>query len=193
MPAPGHEVTDLLGKWREGDPDALDQIMPLVFEEVRFRARRLFANEPDSHTLEPQALVSEVYLLLNGMAPPDCATREEFVNLLARIMRNILVDYARRRRARKRGSEYGKVPIEDDTAALASSLTPQRLDDLLDVDRALGKLERESPRQARILEYRFFLGLTDAEIRDVLGVGRDTAWRDRKKAMDWLRSELGSA
>lgn len=185
-----HEVTDLLGRWRDGDRDALDQIMPLVFDEVRGRARQLFAREPASHTLEPQALISEVYVLLNGMEPPACATREEFVNLLARIMRNILVDYARRRRARKRGRGVEKVSIDEGAVDPIAGLTPERLNDLLDVDRALAKLERDNPRQARILEYGFFLGLTDGEIRDVLGVGRDTAWRDRKKAMEWLRAEL---
>ncbi len=194
MTDPRQEVTVLLGRWRQGDPRALDELLPMVYEEVRALARRLFANEPASHTLQPTALVSEVYLRLAGMKPPRCTNRGQFIGFLAKVMRHILVDYARRRRARRRGGDVAKVPIDEEvrqTVDSVSGLTPKRLQEILDVDRALIKLEGESPRLARIVELRCFLGLTGEETVNQLGVSRDTAWRDWKKAEEWLAAELG--
>ncbi len=188
------DVTALLGRWRQGEAQALDELLPMVYEEIRSLARRLFAGEPASHTLQPTALVSEVYLRLAGMKPPRCANRGQFIGYLAKVMRHILVDYARRRRSRRRGGDQAKVSIGEElreTVDAVTGLTPKRLDEILDVNRALAKLEGESPRLARIVELRCFLGLTGEETVRDLGVSRDTAWRDWKKAEKWLAAELG--
>ena len=193
MTDPETDVTILLERWRQGDERALDELLPIVFEEVRALARRLFVDEPASHTLQPTALVSEVYLKLTDLKPPRCASRDELIGFLARVMRHILVDYARRRRSRRRGGGQSKIAIDGEVRAISdpTGLTPEQREELLDVDRALARLEAEDPRLARVVELRYFLGLTAKETVEKLDVSRDTAWRDLKKAKEWLKAQLG--
>ncbi len=187
------DVTALLGRWRQGEAEALNELLPMVYEEVRFLAHRLFAGEPGSHTLQTTALVSEVYLELAGMKPPRCVNRGQLIGFLAKVMRHILVDHARRRRSLKRGGDIAKVSIDEKAGEPLDSLTGltlQRREELLDVDRALIKLEKEDPRLARVVELRWFLGLTTQEMADSLGVSRDTVSRDLTKAKAWLKAEI---
>jgi RNA polymerase sigma factor (TIGR02999 family) len=179
------DVTRLLGEWGQGDPDALDQLMPAVFDEVRGLARRALAREAPGHTLQPTALVHEVYLRLSGRRSVQWKNRDQFFGFLADLMRRILVDHARRRHATKRGSGVPDLPLDD-----FLPLTRVRDPDLVALDDALGRLARTDPRKCRIVELHFFVGLSQDEIADVLGVSRNTIVREMRKAKIWLRRHL---
>lgn len=178
------QVTRLLKEWGAGSPQALDQLMPQVYDHVRDLAARALAHEPDDHTLQPTALVNEAYLRLAGRRSVQWENREQFFGFLADLMRRILVDHARRQRANKRGGDAVKVELRDvDVPAMRSP-------DLLALDDALQGLEAIDPRQCRIVELKFFVGLRDKETAEVLGISVKTVERQWRAAKAWLRREL---
>lgn len=183
-PTPG-QVTLLLGRLREGDPEALDRLFPLVYAELRRAADGLLAREGAGHTLQPTALVHEVYMKLAGGAPPDASSRGHFIGLAARAMRQILVDQARRRKAAKRGD--GQVHVRITNAQVGVDM---QLEEFLALDDALDRLGAVNARLRQVVELRFFGGLTEDEVAAALGVTTRTAQRDWAKARAWLYKEL---
>lgn len=175
----------MLVRWREGDEDALHSLIPVVYQELRAAAHRCLRAERRDHTLQSTALVHEVYLRLAGQGPLPTENRAHFVAMAARLMRQILVDYARRRRAAKRGPEY-KVELDE------SFFLPQKSGvDVLLLDRALDRLSRRDAQQERVVEMRFFGGLTVEETAAALNVSSATVKRDWSMAKAWLTREVG--
>ena len=181
----GGEITRLLDRWSGGDSAAFDRLIPLIFDELRGLARAQFARERENHTLQPTALVHEVYLRLVDRRSVSWQSRAQFLNFAAAMMRRILVDHARTRRAGKRGGDQPTV-VFDEVLDLPADLRP----DLVAVDEALLALAAFDSRQARIVELRFFGGLTVEEIALTLGVSTRTVQREWKIARLWLLREL---
>ncbi len=175
-------VTQLLVDWRAGDADALDQLMPLVYEELRQVAKRHMRSE-GAITLQATALVNEAYLRLVDM-DVQWQDRVHFFAIAASLMRRILVDEARRRRALKRGGPEKALPLEDADAALEPD------HELVALDDALTDLAKVDERKARVVELRHFAGLTIAETAEALGIGHATVERDLKMAHAWLTREM---
>ncbi len=183
---PPSEITQLLRDWRDGDGKALDILLPLVYKELRRLARRQLRNERPDHTLQSAALVHEAYLRLVRVSPPQqWESRTHFFAISAQLMRQILVDYARRHRAAKRGGSVSKLSLEDAMA------TPRRAQvDVVALDDALQALARIDARQSRVVELRFFAGLSLNEISEVLEIAPATVQRDWTAARAWLHREL---
>jgi len=180
-----NEVTKLLQRWRDGNREALDALLPLVYEELRRLAHRHLRNEREDHTLQSTALVHEAYFRLVGQSFPAWEGRAHFFAIAAQLMRQILVDYARSRRASKRGSGVCTVML-DDIEAL-----PQGKDvDVVALNDALNALAELDPRQTRVVELRFFAGLSSEEISEVMGIGTATVQRDWTAARAWLHREM---
>lgn len=179
------EITALLDRWSAGAPDALEELIPLVFHDVRELARRALAKEPKGHTLQPTALVHEVYLRLEGRRSVQWKNREQFFGFLSQLIRRILIDHARGRRRDKRGGGVRPLPL-DAVFGLAETRHPE----LIAVDDALKDLAALDPRQARIVEMRFFIGLTHEQIAEVLGVSLSTVNREWRTARMWLERAL---
>ncbi len=179
------EVTRLLVAWREGDTRALDTLMPYVYDELRRLAHVHLLKERDGHTLSTTALVHEAYLNLAGQDPLYLENRSHFFAIACRVMRRLLIWYARRRKSGKRGggSEHASL----DTAAV---LADDRVEELLWLDQALGKLESFDERMCRVVECRYFGGLSVEETAEVLAVSPATVKRDWQTARTWLRVEL---
>ncbi len=189
MVAPNHgDVTRLLEAFSEGDRGALDRLMPRVYRELRFLARRALDRERPNHTLGTTALVHEAYLRLSEQLHVDWRNRSQFFSIAARMMRRILVDYARRRGAAKRGA--GEEPARLQDALTIASVNSV---DLVGLDEALSRLSEFAPRQGRTVELRFFGGLTVDETAEVLGISPATVKREWTTAKAWLRRELLSA
>ncbi|PYQ60427.1 MAG: RNA polymerase subunit sigma-70 [Acidobacteria bacterium] len=185
MSTPTSDVTKLLQEWSQGDASALEKLIPMVFEDLRQIAGRLFLREADSHTLQPTALVSEAYLRLMDQRKVHWQNREQFFGVASLLMRRILVDYAKGRQAAKRGSGAPKVPL-DETIAV-----PELRDvDVVALDEALSQLAEIDPRQSRIVELRFFMGLSHEEIADILDISVTTIKREWRTARLWLFREL---
>lgn len=182
-----HDVTRLLAQWREGDQEALDFLLPLVYEELRRIANRSLRRERESHTLQPTALVHEAFLRLVDQREVRWQNRAHFFAIASQVIRRILVDYARRRSAAKRGAGIETVAL---THAVDAS--PTQSVDTLALDEALTRLAQRDQQQARIVEMRFFGGLTNDEIGEVLGVSSRTVMRDWNMARAWLFDELSS-
>jgi len=182
MPTPPSEITALLNEWSRGDQEALERLMPLVHGELRQLARSYFRHEPEGHTLQPTALVNEVYMRLVEQRKVRWDNRSQFFAFAALLMRRILVDHAKARHTAKRGGDVRKLPLEE---ALALGGKPLDLD-LLALDAALTELAAFDSRQAQVVEMRFFAGLTHEEIADVLGVSVTTVKRDWQTARRWL-------
>ncbi len=185
MPPAEQDLTQLLQEWHAGDRQALDQLMPRVFDELRLIARSYFAREVPGHTLQPTALVNEVFLRLVDADRVDWQGRAQFFGIAARLMRCVLVDHARGRRAAKRGGAAHHTSIDLDDLAPAG-----RGVDLIALDDALEDLARINPEGSRVVEMRYFTGLTLEEIAEVLGVSRTTAKRKWRTARLWLHREL---
>lgn len=182
---PASQVTKLLQGWRAGDQKALDALLPLVYDELRRLAHYNLRNERPDHTLKSAALVHEAYFRLVGQDLPAWESRAHFFAVAAQLMRQILVDYARRHRAAKRGSGACMLTL-DDAVAL-----PQRKDvDVVALDDALNTLAEVDPRQSRAVELRFFAGLLLSEISEVMGIGTATVQRDWTAARAWLHREI---
>ena len=184
MDAP-HDVTDLLVAWRDGDPHALAQLIPLVYAELRRIAHGYLVRERSDHTLRTTALVNEAYLRLVNASRVQWQDRAQFFAAAAGSMRRILVDYARRYSADKRGGGLGTVTLDEEGVFVA-----ERADMLVALDEALERLDALDPRLCRVVEYRYFAGLSDAETAEVLGVTARTVRRDWVKARGWLYTQL---
>jgi RNA polymerase sigma-70 factor, ECF subfamily len=183
----GQEVTTLLREWSAGDRGALERLMPLVYEELRKLAASHLKAERGNHTLQATALVHEAYLRLVGQRSVAWASRAHFYGIAAQMMRRVLVDHARKRQAAKRSPGTLLLDLGEDAAAAA----PDRMPDLLVLDRALTELERLDPRQARVVELRFFAGLSVEEAAEVAGISTATVKREWKTARAFLRHEIG--
>ena len=177
-------VTTLLRAWRRGDQAAFERLTPLVYDQLRRLARHYLRGERPNHTLRPTALVHEVYLRLVNLDQVDWQDRSHFFALAARQMRRILVDSARARRFHKRGG--GAVSVTFDEALAVSRRDP----DLVALDDALELLAQQDERKVRVVELRFFGGLTNDEIATALGISSDTVTRDWQMAKLWLRRAL---
>lgn len=178
------DLTRLFSRWRAGDEDVAEQLLPQVYRELRGLAGSYLRRESRSHTLQPTELVNEAFLrLLGSEAHPN--DRSHFFALAARAMRRILVDHARRKRAAKRFDSNDLVTLETDFTPLA-----QQEVDVLDLNDALERLSVIAPRPAQLVELRFFAGLTNREVTKVLDISLATAERDWKTARIWLRREL---
>lgn len=178
------EVTEWLRAWSRGDESALEKLTPLVYAELRRRARRLVIRERAGHSLQPTALIHEAYLRLVGSAPVDWRDRRHFYALAARLMRQILVDHARSRGRQKRGGAAMLVPFDE--TAIAFSERP----DLVRLDDALQALAETDMRKSRVVELRFFGGLSVEEAANVLEVSPQTVLRDWRLAKAWLQREM---
>jgi RNA polymerase sigma factor (TIGR02999 family) len=188
-PGSTHSVTDLLQAWASGDQAALDELLPLVYEELRRQARRYMRAQPAGHTLQTTALVHEAYLRLVGQSSVEWQGRAHFFGVAAKAMRSVLVDHARARGAAKRGGSVRAITL-DDAGGVAG---PQASVDVLALDEALGRLTELDPRKSRLVELRYFGGLGIEEAAAVLGVSPATVKRDWTTARAWLRRELSVA
>lgn len=185
MPATRSEITRILDEWSAGDPDALAKLMPEIVDDLHRMAARYLQREGPGQTLQPTALVNEVYLRLVGRRTVRWQNRAHFFAFTAELMRRILVDTARRKHAEKRGGGVMKVSLE------AVLHLPQDDDpDLIAVDDALEALAQVDPRQARIVELRFFAGLELTEVAEVLDISLATVKRELRTAKLWLVGEL---
>lgn len=182
------QLTSLLKAWGGGDSSALDRILPLVYDELRRQARRYLRREPVGHTLDTTALVHEAYLRLVDQRVTSWEGRAQFFGIAAQLMRRILVDHARSQLADKRGGKALRIPLADDTA-----VAPQPDMDaveLMALDDALNRLAALDARQARVVELRYFTGLSIEETAQVLGVSIGPVKRDWTIARAWLKREL---
>ena len=185
MQLPAQRITELLHAWRDGNQSALDQLMPVVYENLHRLARSYMSQERPNHTLQATALVHETYLRLLDSAHPSWQDRAHFFAVCARTMRHILVDWARANKALKRGSDQPGVQLEE----AINEVGDPRID-LVAVDDALTALAAVHPRKSQLVEMRFFAGLSTKEAAEVLKVSEITALRDWKFAKSWLRREL---
>jgi RNA polymerase sigma factor (TIGR02999 family) len=183
-----HEVTGLLLSWRQGDAAALDRLVPLVYDELRQVARRHLQREPPGHALQATALVHEVYLRLVDLDRMTLESRTHFLAVSARLMRQILVDHARRTRADKRGGGATVIGLDELAAAAAQTSSV----DVLALDEALEVLSSFDARQCRVVELRFFAGLNIPETADALGVSTATVEREWAMAKAWLHQRLSA-
>jgi RNA polymerase sigma factor (TIGR02999 family) len=181
---PPAEVTDLLLAWRTGDQSAFERLAPLVYDELKRLARRYMARERDGHTLQPTALVNEVYLKLVDVSRIQWQNRAHFYAMSARLMRRILVDFARARHSRKRSTGGRQIPFDDELAVVDPAA------DFVALDEALTSLASVDPRKSQVVELRFFGGLSVVETAEALDVSEDTVTRDWKVAKAWLSREL---
>ena len=186
MATPGHDVTGLLQAWGGGDPAALDQLVPIVYDELHRQAQRYLRREAPGHTLQTTALVHEAYLRLVDQREARWQNRAQFFGVAAQAMRRILVDHARRHQAAKRGGSAVPVPLEEGEVAAAGSDV-----DLVALDDALTRLAALDPQQARVVELRYFTGLGIEETAEALGISPATVKREWAMARAWLKRELG--
>lgn len=180
-----HEVTQLLQSWRSGERAALDKITTLVYAELHRLAHIYMSRERPGHVLQTSALVNEAYLRLIDARRVDWQDRAHFLAVSASVMRQVLMQYARQRKADKRGG--GTILVELDEAFV---LSPERDADMLALDEALNDLARTDPREARIVELRFFGGLNEEETAHVVGISDRTVRREWDHAKAWLLQEL---
>lgn len=184
---PPEQVTELLHAWRGGDRTTLNSLLPIVYRELLRLARFQMRGERPGHTLQSSALVHEAYLRLVEMNPPDWESRSHFFAIAAQLMRQILVDHARRYRARKRGGSCNMLSLDDsEIIGLGTVNEP----DIIAIDDALQTLAKFDERKARVVEMRFFGGLNSEEIGQVLRVSAVTVSRDWSTARAWLHREM---
>lgn len=184
---PSQPVSTLLSRWRAGDQEALQALIPLAYQELRRIAQHHLRQERPDHTLQSTALVHEAYLRLMKQGPADIENRAHFMAVASHLMRQILVDHARGHRAAKRG---GGLKLEL-TEAMSLEQAPNV--DLIALDDALNELARLDPQQSRIVELRFFGGLSIEDTAEIIGVSRTTVKREWATARAWLRREVGKA
>lgn len=179
-------VTGILRDWKRGDPSSAGKLVEMIYDELHGLAARSLRGERAGHTLQPTALINEVYLRLASHAPPECLDRAHFFAIAAQTLRRILIDYARNRRAGRRGGRLGRVPLE-----FARVCTEWNVEELLAINEALDQLQKADSRAASVVEMRFFAGLEEREIAKVLGFSEITIKRDWKFARAWLLARLG--
>jgi len=180
------QITQMLKQWSEGNQQVLDQLLPLVYEELRRQASRYLRREREGHTLQTTALINEAYLKLIDQKNVDWQNRSHFFAIAAQAMRRILVDYARERHREKRGGAAENLPIEE----AAFVVSNEKSVDLIALDEALTRLSRFDARQARVVELRYFSGLSIDETAEVLNVSNVTVRRDWNLAKAWLHREI---
>ena len=184
MPKSPAEVTALLARWSEGDPAALDRLAPLVFDELRALARGHLAGERPGHTLQPTALVNEVFLRLLGRRKVQWENRGQFFQCAIEMMRRILVDHARRRQAAKRGGDTVILPLD------GLSLPTQEDSDMLALYEALDMVGQEDPRGRQVVELKYYFGMTHEEIGEVMDLAPSTVKQKWATTRARLRREL---
>ena len=182
---PLQDVTQLLRAWNNGEQEALDQLIPLVYHELHRLAHRYMGRERSAHTLQSTALVHEAYERLIDLKDVNWKNRAHFFAVSAQVMRRILVDYARSRRYSKRGGEWRQVPLNEAVAVFRDHRT-----DIVALDDALQALAGIDPRKSRVVEMRFFGGLSIKETAEVLNVSEETVVRDWRLAKVWLLRQL---
>jgi RNA polymerase sigma factor (TIGR02999 family) len=182
---PGPHVTELLLSWGRGDRSALDELVPIVHQELRRLARLQMRGERDNHTLQTTALVNEAFIRLVDLRRIRWQDRAHFLALSARLMRRILVDHARSRHYRKRGGGAVNVALDD-----SIDMSRERGADLVALDDALESLARVDPRKGQVVELRFFGGLSMDETAEALGISAETVLRDWRLAKVWLLREV---
>jgi RNA polymerase sigma factor (TIGR02999 family) len=182
------QITLLLKEWSDGRREALDALMPLIYEELRRQAGRYLKKERGNHTLQTTALINEAYLKLIDQREVVWQNRTHFFAIAAQAMRRILVDYARERHREKRGGAAENLPL-DEALTIA---TPEKSVDLVALDEALNQLAKFDARQARVVELRYFSGLSIDETAEILGVSNVTVRRDWDLAKSWLHLQLKS-
>lgn len=180
-----HEITQLLHDWHSGDQTALDRLVPLVYDELHRISKRYLRRQAPGNTLQTTALIHEAYLRLVGLPEVDWQNRAHFFGVAAQAMRNLLLDHARAKHCAKRGGNAQQVSL-DETAMVSV----QRSEELLSLDDALNRLASLAPRQSRIVELRYFGGLTVDEVAEVLDISAITVAREWAKAKGWLYREL---
>lgn len=183
------DVTELLVAWRSGDASAANQLLPIVYDELHRSAARAMRGESVGHTLQPTALVNEVYLRLVDQTRAGWQNRAQFFGVAAQLMRRILVDHARARASEKRGGGERAITLDDLRDAIDPSSSPDAMD-ILELNDALVKLEALDPDQARVVELRYFTGLNIEETAEALGISVSTVKREWAVARAWLRREL---
>ncbi len=187
MIAKSEEITELLLAWNRGDDRARDELMPLIYDELRRVARNLLRRERPGHTLQPTALVNEAFLRMVDQSRVNWQNRAHFFGAAARLMRQVLVNHAEARQAAKRGGQAERVSINEiDLTAVEHEV------DLVALDETLKRLEQIDPPQSRIVELRYFSGLTIEEIAEVMNISPATVKREWSTARAWLRRELSS-
>ena len=182
---PPNEITERLIAWGAGDRAALDQLLPVVYQELRRMAGNYLRQENPGHTLQPTALVHEAWLRLIDQARVDWRNRAQFFGVAAQMMRRILVDHAKAKHREKRGGDAVKLSIDD-----VINLSRERAADLLALDDALDELTRVDERKSRVVELRYFGGFTVEEIAQILEVSPETVMRDWKLAKAWLYQQI---
>ena len=182
---PSDPVTHLLVQWGRGDRGCLDQLLPLVQDELRRIARRYMRMESPGHTLQTTALVNEAYLRLVDQSRVNWQNRAHFFSIAAQLMRRILVDHARKSHRQKRGGELCHLPLIEELA-----FSPGKSATLIALDEALTELARFDARKARVVELRYFGGMTVEETAEVVGVHPNTIIRDWEMAKRWLKNEI---
>jgi len=187
MQAKADEITGLLTNWQRGDRTALERLVPLIRRELDFIARRHLLREGKNNSVQPSSLVQEAFLRLLPDREVEWQSRAHFFAVASRVMRHVLVDHAREKRCEKRGGAAVHIPLE-----AAVILSPEQLDQVVAVDRALERLAESEPRKSKVLEMRFFGGLSVEETAEALGVAPNTVIRDWNFARAWLRRELSS-
>jgi RNA polymerase sigma factor (TIGR02999 family) len=185
--AAGNEVTRLLIEWNRGDPSAVNLLVPLVYDEMRSLAQRYLRDEHSAATLQPTVLVHEAYLRLVAQNLPDWQSRSHFFGVAAHLMRQILVDHARRHRSAKRGGGAGRSVLDE-----ALNFAPTRSSGILALDDALKDLAKIDERKSQIVELRFFGGLSVEETAQTMGISVATVGREQRLAEAWLHRQLNS-
>lgn len=188
METSSQSVTHLLRRWSEGDNEAFDQLMPLVYAELRQMARRYMRKQSEGHTLQTTALIHEAYLRLAAQEEKQWAGRAHFFGVAAQAMRHVLVDYARSHQAAKRGGNALVITLDE-----VAIVSDERTAELVALDDALQELAKLSPRQCQVVELRYFGGLSVAETAAVLKVSTDTVTRDWNQAKAWLYRTLNQS
>jgi len=192
MASRSDDVTQLLLEWCGGDQDALERLVPLVYAELHLQAERAMRRERADHTLQPTALVHETFLQLVDQRRIQWQNRAQFFGVAAQLMRRIVLKYARSRRAAKRGGDAVRVPLDEGVAA-AGALAEARAAEIIALDEALERLAAIDPRQSRIVELRYFGGLTVEETAEVMELSTATIKREARFARAWLQRDLDSA
>jgi RNA polymerase sigma factor (TIGR02999 family) len=188
QPSKQHEITQLLAEWSDGNQSALDELYPLVYDELHRLARRYMSRERKGHTLQTTALINEAYVRLVDQRNVHWANRSHFFAISAQIMRRILIDHARRHAYAKRGGGAQQVSLDE-----ALTISSARGSDLLRLDEALKILSEMDSRRSQVVELRYFGGLNNEEIAGVLNVSENTVTRDWNMARAWLYQQLSES
>ncbi|HUQ90515.1 MAG TPA: sigma-70 family RNA polymerase sigma factor [Bryobacteraceae bacterium] len=182
---PSPQITELLNDWKKGNPAALDQLMPVVYAELRKLARRHMQRQNPSHTLQATALIHEAFVRMVGDSGKRWKNRTHFFSVAAKVMRHVLVDHARAKGSAKRGGGWIAVPLDEGIAT-----SDERLGGLLVLDRALTDLAKLHSRQSQVVELRFFGGFSVEETAEILEVSQETVMLDWRAAKAWLHHQM---